>query len=115
MNAKKVERFWGHEVHWANTDKYSSKIIHINRGNQTKLRKHDVKDKTIYVLQGLLILELGLDKQKNNKAEIMKVLETGESFRVKPGTIYRFVAPRECFARLIETSTAEIDDGEINI
>ena len=106
----KVEKPWGHEIRWAVNDKYLGKILHINRGEALSRQYHEVKDETIYVLQGILILELGMDKKKNNQAEEIKVLETGESYRVKPGTIHRFIAPNEGYVRLIEVSTPEIDD-----
>jgi len=106
----KVDKPWGHEVRWAINDKYLGKILHIDRGQKLSRQYHEVKDETIYVLQGLLILELGMDENKNNQAEKIKVLETGESYRIKPGVIHRFVAPREGFVRLIEVSTPEIDD-----
>ena len=106
----KVEKPWGHEVRWAINNKYLGKILHIDRGQKLSRQYHEVKDETIYVLQGLLILELGMDESKNGQAEKIKVLETGESYRIKPGTIHRFCAPREGFVRLIEVSTPEIDD-----
>jgi len=106
----KVEKPWGHEVRWAINNKYLGKILHINRGQRLSRQYHEVKDETIYVLQGILVLELGMDEDKNGQAEKIKVLETGESYRIKPGTIHRFCAPREGFVRLIEVSTPEIDD-----
>jgi len=110
MPVQKVDKPWGHEVRWAINDKYLGKILHIDRGQKLSRQYHEVKDETIYVLQGLLILELGMDESKNNQAEKTKVLETGESYRIKPGVIHRFVAPREGFVRLVEVSTPEIDD-----
>jgi len=106
----KVDKPWGHEVRWAINNKYLGKILHIDRGQKLSRQYHEIKDETIYVLQGLLILELGMDESKNGQAEKIKVLETGESYRIKPGTIHRFVAPTEGFVRLIEVSTPEIDD-----
>jgi len=110
MTAKKVEQTWGHEVHWAKTKKYLGKIIHINRGQTTPRGFHERKEKTIFVLQGILILEIGSDESKNNKPEIFKVLETGETYHIKPGKIHQFTAPREGFVRLLETSTPEEED-----
>ena len=69
MTAQRVDKPWGHEVRWAINDKYLGKILHINRGQKLSRQYHEVKDETIYVLQGLLILELGMDKSKNNQAE----------------------------------------------
>ncbi len=104
----KVEKPWGHEVRWAITDKYLGKLLHINRGQSLSRQYHEVKDETVYVLQGLLILELG--QQPNGSAELTKVLEEGESYRITPGQIHRFAAPTDGFVKLIEVSTPEIDD-----
>mgnify|MGYP003136008713 FL=1 len=108
--AVKVDKPWGHEVRWAINDKYLGKILHINPSQRLSRQYHEVKDETIYVLSGILILELGQDENKNNKASSIKVMETGESYRIKPGTIHRFCAPSDCHVRLIEVSTPEIDD-----
>ena len=57
----KVEKPWGHEVRWAINNKYLGKILHIDRGQKLSRQYHEVKDETIYVLQGLLILKLLLN------------------------------------------------------
>jgi len=107
---KKTVKPWGHEIRWAVTDKYLGKILHINPSHRLSRQYHEVKDETIYVLSGILILQIGLDEEKNNKPEKTIILETGESYRIKPGVIHRFCAPNEGFVRLVEVSTPEIDD-----
>ena len=97
----KVEKPWGHEIRGAVNDKYIGKKLYIKRGHRLSLQKHEVKDETIFVLRGLLILEL------EHKS---MVLEPGDSYRIEPNTIHRFVAPTEGFVELIEVSTPEIDD-----
>ena len=64
---------------------------------------HNVKDETIYVLNGVLIVLLGDE-------ESQLVLKEGESLRIRPNTIHRFCAPNDGYVRLIEVSTPEIDD-----
>ena len=108
MAVKKVTKPWGHEIRWAINEKYLGKILHILPGQKLSRQYHEVKDETIYVLQGILILELGEDEYQ--KPEKTIVLESGEAYRVKPGTIHRFIAPTENHVRLIEVSTPEIDD-----
>jgi len=104
----RVDKPWGHEIRWAITDKYLGKILHINRGQTLSRQYHEVKDESVFVLQGLLILELG--QCPNGKPEHIKVLEEGESYRIEPGQIHRFAAPTDGFVKLVEVSTAEIDD-----
>ena len=100
----KVDKPWGHEIRWAINEKYLGKILHINRGCQLSRQYHEIKDETIYVLDGVLILELG-----SNPIEKV-TLRQGESHRIKPTTIHRFKAPSGCDVKLIEVSTPEIDD-----
>ncbi len=100
----KVEKPWGHEIRWAINEKYLGKILHINRGQQLSRQYHEIKDETVYVLNGVLILELGKDPVET------KVLTEGESYRITPNTVHRFRAPFEGYVRLIEVSTPEIDD-----
>ena len=107
---KKVNKPWGHEIRWAITEKYLGKILHIKPSQRLSRQYHEVKDESIYVLSGILLLELGQDEEMNDKPEKTLVLETGESYRIQPGTIHRFCAPSECHVRLIEVSTPEIDD-----
>lgn len=100
----KVDKPWGHEIRWAVNDKYLGKILHISRGCQLSRQYHEIKDETIYVLNGVLILELGKEPIKR------KVLTEGQSYRITPNTIHRFVAPSDSFVNLIEVSTPEIED-----
>ena len=97
----KVEKPWGHEIRWALTEKYVGKILHINSGQQLSLQYHEVKDESIYVLEGTLLVK---DKER------VRILEEGESMRIQPGTIHRFCAPHTTHVKLIEVSTPEIDD-----
>ena len=99
----KVKKPWGHEIRWAINDKYLGKILHISRGQRLSKQYHNVKDETIYVSAGVLILEIG------EKPELI-YLKEGESYRIEPKTIHRFCAPSESYVELIEVSTPEIDD-----
>jgi len=98
----KVEKPWGHEIRWAINDKYLGKILYINAGHQLSLQYHEVKDESIYVLEGTLIVK-GADKH-------IQILEKGDSLRIQPKTIHRFCAPNSSHVKLIEVSTPEIDD-----
>src|SRR2546425_11932012 len=55
----RVNKPWGHELIWAKTDRYVGKILHIEAGHVLSLQYHNVKDETIYVLTGEIILRLG--------------------------------------------------------
>jgi len=99
----RVEKPWGHEIRWAVTDKYLGKILRIEPGQRLSRQYHEVKDESIYVLDGTLILEL-----HENPIEKI-ILRPGARWRIQPQTIHRFCAPSDG-CTLIEVSTPEIDD-----
>tara|TARA_R100000008_G_C3496889_1_gene121628 strand:- start:147 stop:539 length:393 start_codon:yes stop_codon:yes gene_type:complete len=100
----KVEKPWGHEIRWAVNDKYLGKILRIEPGQKLSRQYHVEKDESIFVLDGILILEIG----QGEKIEKI-ILNSGGTWRIKPGTVHRFAAPSEG-CTLIEVSTPEIDD-----
>lgn len=99
-----VQKPWGHEVRWAITEKYLGKILNINPGHKLSRQYHELKDESIYVLKGELVLELG---QGDDIERI--ILHEGASWRIKPNTVHRFCAPSSG-CTLVEVSTPEIDD-----
>jgi mannose-6-phosphate isomerase len=99
----RVDKPWGHEIRWAITDKYLGKILRIEPGQKLSRQYHEVKDESIYVLEGTLILEL-----HQNPVEKI-ILKPGGRWRIQPQTVHRFCAP-STGCTLIEVSTPEIDD-----
>ena len=103
---RRVEKPWGHEVIWAETDRYIGKIITIEPGHRLSLQYHERKDESLIVTQGTLRLHL---ENENGEVEIHD-LEPGQRSRIPVGRRHRFdaVATR---VELCEVSTPEIDDG----
>ena len=54
----RVEKPWGYELHWAKTDRYVGKLIHINAGHALSLQYHIRKDETIFLWAGKLLFEI---------------------------------------------------------
>ena len=54
----RVEKPWGYELHWAKTDRYVGKLIHVNAGHALSLQYHNLKDETIYLHSGRLLFEI---------------------------------------------------------
>ena len=99
-----VEKPWGRELIFAQTDSYVGKEILIKAGELLSRQYHRKKDETVYVVRGPLILEVGMDP-------IEKItLQQGESYHIPPGTIHRYIAPEDSDCVLIEVSTTELDD-----
>ena len=81
---------WGHEIRFAQNDKYLGKILYIKKGCRLSRQYHEHKDETIFVNHGILILELGDPSAETFQR---KTLGYGERFRILPGVIHRFCAP----------------------
>ena len=101
-----VEKPWGHEVIIVHTDKYVMKRLFIKAGQRLSRQFHKVKDETVYVCQGTLLLDLSRNDTESN---IVKLKE-GKSWRITPNTIHRFTAPEDQDVVLYEVSTPELDD-----
>ena len=101
---RRVEKPWGHEEIWAETDRYLGKILSIRRGERLSLQLHRKKDESISVLRGRLKLTLETAAGELEDEE----LEPGDARRVLPGRRHRFEAIED--TELVEVSTPEIDD-----
>lgn len=101
---KRINKPWGYEVWWALTDKYVGKILHINKDHSLSYQYHRVKDETIYVCSGEIILEL----EESGKPRELIRLAPGNARRITPLTKHRITAIEE--SDLIEVSTPEVDD-----
>jgi mannose-6-phosphate isomerase len=102
-----VQKPWGHEIRFAENDKYLGKILYIAKGHKLSRQYHEKKDETIFVYNGTLTLELGMPGTKSFET---KTLRYGDRFRVLPGVIHRFIASEDGPVTLLEVSTPEIDD-----
>ncbi len=101
---RRVEKPWGHEEIWAETERYAGKILFVRGGQRLSLQLHERKDETIYVLRGRLRLTLEDDRGELGRID----LGPGESRRIAPGRRHRFEAVEDC--ELIEVSSPELED-----
>ena len=99
-----VDKPWGHELIWAETDRYVGKILHIKAGEALSLQYHRVKDETIMVLSGRMQLIYYIDGDSPTSRE----LGPREPFRVTPEMRHRYLALED--TELLEVSTTELDD-----
>ena len=99
-----VHKPWGYEIIWGETKDYVGKILCINQGHRLSRQYHKIKEETIMVLRGTLLLEVG----EGENIEEHK-LKRGENFHVTPGLIHRFCAPFGD-VEIVEVSTPHLDD-----
>jgi mannose-6-phosphate isomerase len=101
----KVDKPWGYELHWAKTDRYVGKLIHVNAGHALSLQYHNQKDETIFLWSGRMLFEIREpDGQDLEKRE----MHPGQAVHVTPKTVHRMTAITDC--DIFEVSTPELHD-----
>ena len=99
----RVEKPWGYEIHWAKTDRYVGKLIHVNAGHALSLQYHNLKDETIYLQSGTMLFEIEVDGVLTRRE-----MAPGEYVHVTPKTVHRMTAIADC--DIFEVSTPELHD-----
>jgi len=102
-NVARVEKPWGYELHWAKTERYVGKLIHVNKGHALSLQYHNIKDETIFLWSGKLLFEIDV-----NGTLTSREMHPGESVHVTPKTIHRMTALED--SDIFEVSTPELTD-----
>ncbi len=104
VERNRIDKPWGYELHWAVTDRYVGKILHVNRGEALSLQYHDRKDEYLYLLAGAIDIELG----GPDGALTTHRMREGDTLHIMPGTRHRMTAVED--TDIVEVSTPEIDD-----
>ena len=100
---RRVPKPWGYELIFAKTDRYVGKILHINKGEALSLQYHEMKEETLFVVDGELRLTIEWD---GDRREVP--LRKGEAFHIPPHLIHRMTAIVD--TDVAEVSTPELDD-----
>jgi mannose-6-phosphate isomerase len=99
-----VDKPWGHELWWAETNHYAGKILVVNAGEALSLQYHREKDETSYLLSGKLRLTQGLAAEALSE----QVIEPGQAWRNEPGTVHSIEALEDSV--VLEVSTPQLED-----
>jgi quercetin dioxygenase-like cupin family protein len=99
----RVDKPWGYELHWAKTDRYVGKVIHVNAGHALSLQYHNQKDETIFLWTGKLKFEIEIDGVLTAREML-----PGESVHITPKTVHRMTAVED--SDIFEVSTPELHD-----
>jgi mannose-6-phosphate isomerase-like protein (cupin superfamily) len=105
FDPRSVDKPWGSELIWAETEDYAGKILFVKAGESLSLQYHEVKDESWYVLEGRARLELGEVGQ--DALDVLEIVP-GQAFRFRPGTVHRLTGIED--TRIIEVSTAHLAD-----
>ncbi len=101
---RKVDKPWGYEVHWAVTDRYVGKILHIDAGQLLSLQYHERKEESIYVLRGRMIF-----RYRNERGDLVdREMIAGEAQHVPTGMVHQFEALEH--TDVLEASTPHLAD-----
>jgi mannose-6-phosphate isomerase len=101
---RRIEKPWGWELIWAETDLYVGKLLFVRAGQALSLQYHERKDEAWLVHEGRASLEVG---------ELGGALQTleigpGDAFHYRPGTVHRITAVEDTL--VLEVSTPHLDD-----
>ena len=99
----RVDKPWGYELVWAQTDRYVGKIIHVNAGHALSLQYHRIKTETVYLASGRVVYEI----QEGEELRQLD-LNPGDRLHIPAGTVHRVTAVED--ADIFEVSTPELDD-----
>ena len=102
--SRRVEKPWGWELVWAETEAYVGKLLHVRAGQALSLQYHEVKDEAWLVQEGRASLELG---EVGGELETIEI-GPGDTFRFRPRTVHRVTAIDDL--TVIEISTNHLDD-----
>lgn len=95
-----VPKPWGHEEIWAAGPKYAGKVLFIRKGKRLSLQYHKVKEETLRMLSGEMVIEIGEGRTRK--------MSPGDVHHIAPGTRHRMTAISDCL--VLEVSTPELDD-----
>ena len=100
----RVDKPWGWELVWAESDEYVGKLLFIRAGEALSLQYHELKDESWLVRDGRARLELG------NVGGALESIEIGpeDAFRFRPETVHRVTAIEDTL--VLEVSTPHLGD-----
>jgi mannose-6-phosphate isomerase len=99
----RVDKPWGYELVWARTDRYVGKVLHVKAGHTLSLQYHNLKDETMHVLRGELIL-----RTREGETLVSRPFRAGETAHIPAKLVHQIEAVVD--SDVLEASTPELDD-----
>lgn len=96
-----IDKPWGHEVIWAQSETYTGKLINVKAGHRLSLQYHTEKVETQCLLSGKAILVLDGPDGMMHEVE----MEPGKGYTIRPRQRHRLVAVEDSV--IVEVSTPE--------
>jgi mannose-6-phosphate isomerase-like protein (cupin superfamily) len=104
FSPRHVDKPWGWELIWAETEIYVGKLLLVRAGQSLSLQYHEVKDESWLVREGRASLELG---EVGGPLETREIV-SGDAFHYRPGTVHRVTAIDDTL--IVEVSTPHLSD-----
>jgi mannose-6-phosphate isomerase-like protein (cupin superfamily) len=104
FSPRRVDKPWGWELIWAETEDYVGKLLFVRAGESLSLQYHERKDESWLVHDGRAQLEVG---EVGGELEMIEIGQ-GDAFRYEPGTVHRLLAIEDTL--VFEVSTPHLDD-----
>lgn len=104
FSPRRVDKPWGWELIWAETDVYVGKLLLVRAGQSLSLQYHEVKEESWLVREGRAALELG---EVGGSLEAREIVP-GDAFHYRPGTVHRVTAIEDTL--IVEVSTPHLMD-----
>jgi len=101
---RKIDKPWGHELLWAQTEEYVGKVLHIKKGHKLSLQYHEQKNETVLLYSGRMILVL--EDETGTLRE--NYVTAGDAYHIPAGRKHRMVALDDC--EVFEVSTNHLED-----
>ncbi len=105
---RRIEKPWGWELIWAETEEYVGKLLFVRAGHALSLQYHDRKDESWLVQEGRATLELGDVGGPRELVLDRFEIGPGDAFRFVPRTVHRITAIDDTL--VLEVSTPHLDD-----
>lgn len=110
MSCELEPRKWGTAEIIENNELYCGKILRIKKGYRMSLQYHKLKDETLYVLSGKILVEYEKDfTHKIYKETLVK----GDKVRIKPLRVHRVTGIEN--SDIMEISTQSFDEDSYHI
>lgn len=100
---RRIEKPWGYELVWAETDRYVGKLLHIRAGEKLSRQYHERKEETFFVRSGEMDLEIG--RPPHHETQRMR---PNDAYHCQPKVVHRMIAITD--VDVIEVSTPDLDD-----
>ena len=111
LNAKHVEKTWGHEKWIVNKPEYCGKLLYIQSGHHTSWHFHKLKDEVFYLQSGKITVLFSDGDNIDNASEVCLV--KGDAFHVYRGLRHRIIAIED--SEVFEFSTQHFDDDSYRL